>query len=275
MARPKKDENRKTKRKAGPGRPKQSKCILQMILERDGGGGGTFEELLTRSGLARATLSKELRGLDTEGLLERFPIPPKEKGKGKRYQLVIRLSEKALDPVNKTLRHLEFLMLPPEKLDTELGRELLTDPVIDAIKEVEATRFSKFLPSLVPKEPSRARFDEIMLITALACYYCERRELPYADKLARKRGRKESIFPKATRGYTALPIVRQRGLVRQFDDLLDWIEPLLIASPLAYVLFQRESGDHSTRIGYRMGEPNISLLDHREEKERKKEEVKK
>lgn len=253
----------KTRKKAywklKQGRPKTSRKIIINVLEKDGP--GKFEQLLKRTGLARSTFNLELKELDKEGQIEYEPF---KANRGRRYGYLIKLTAVASTPVESALRHLESLVLPPQKLDIELGRKLLTDPVINAIKKIDATRFSKYFQPLMPQTFSRAKFNEFMLLTALACYYCERYRLPRLSKQVQTTGMKRALAVQS-RGYTALPIVRRRDLTRQFEKLLKWIEPLKQSSTLVDALIWREIADHGVRVQYRAIESEHRAPSRKEE----------
>ncbi len=183
-------------KRRGPGRPKER---LKTIIERlEKEGSGTFEELCGRIPLARTTLSDGLNELESQGCIERGVEPPREKGKGKRHRVIIKLSEKGLVSVlARTLRHLENVT-PVPLIDFNRGKELLTDDAINAIMVISTLYLKKTKTQNTPKcphpvrwgcfleterkakrlnfTPSRLEFelDECYLLKALARYDVER-----------------------------------------------------------------------------------------------------
>lgn len=200
-------------------------------------GPATFTELLPRARLSRVVLSKRLEDLAKEGLIER-------EYKGPRKWL-IKLSEKALDPIERTLGRLR--MVAP--FDVERARELLRD-VATLIVEIY-WEISHFGPPLINKrEPIKSKpitstelramkksgvtigrvlrfqpkiedFNEIMLLTVLACYLCER-----------------NWVQRATKKRFVLPIIERKKMLAQFNELLGVISPLAFSNTLAGTFFQ-------------------------------------
>jgi predicted transcriptional regulator len=130
----------KTRKKAywklEQGRPKKSTEIILNVLQK---GPGTFEELLTRTGLSRMIFNAELKELEDEGLIERELQTQKEMGRGRHHRVLIKLSAKADSPTERILRNMKSLIPPPQSLTMEEEsklRELLTDEVIEAMKEI-------------------------------------------------------------------------------------------------------------------------------------------
>ena len=98
---------------------------LRIIRELEKGP-ATFTELINRTGLSRAVVNNRLKELEKElGLYREY----------RNKKLLIMLPAKVRDSVSSTIRDLEALVLPPSRLDSELGRKLLTGPVVDAIVE--------------------------------------------------------------------------------------------------------------------------------------------
>lgn len=216
-----------------------------MILSTLEQGPGTFTQLLKRSGLARSTFTHHLEILRAKGLIERAYEGPR--------RLLIRLSAKALDPVQKTLRHLEELIPPPARLDIEAGEKLLTKQVVDTMEEVYRTRFryifspnefsklSKLFGRSISFEPE---FNETVFITVLAYYFCEKvfpslQEPPRAETLGK---------PAYTLAGAITPVLRNKGLIKQFDALLEWAKPLFQTSSIAAGLFVRGLIEHYNKL---------------------------
>jgi DNA-binding transcriptional ArsR family regulator len=215
-----------------------------MILKALEQSSGTFTDLRKRTKLADSTLSYYLKELEDHALIER---------EYKRPNLLIKLSAKALDPVQKTLRHLEELVPPPSKLDIELGQKLLTKQVVDTMEEIYRTRFR---PIFAPEEFSKLsklfgrsisfelEFNETVFITVLAYYHCEMifpnlQESPKAETLGK---------PVYTPAGAITPILKNKGLIKQFDALLEWAKPLLQTSSIAAALFTRGLIEHYNKL---------------------------
>lgn len=93
----------------------------------------TFSDLLKRVDITKGTLSKGLKDLEDENVIERYY---------KDGKVLIRLSLEEASPVNTTLRHLDRLT---ERNLLNLGKikELLSADVVDWILEVGTYRWSE------------------------------------------------------------------------------------------------------------------------------------
>jgi hypothetical protein len=164
----------------------------------------------------------------------------------------------------------------------ERGRKLLTRKVFetfnDIFLEVEILRFKAGGIELKRPTPElKSEFlraeelcvPEFLLIAALAYYCLERKDLPRMLEAARKRtkkgGRPSKIFDLKTHEhklkefYIATPIVRKRRLIKRFDELLEWIEPLLRANILTLSLFLREHQDYGNALLVRVDQTYLSI----------------
>jgi hypothetical protein len=218
MARPKQDEEkdkeRETNRNAGPGRPNQSKKILIAELEK---GGDTFEKLVERTHLSRSILSKELKRLGND--IERCPIPPREKGRGKRYQLVIKLSYIANSPKERILRSLESLMAPNQSLTMEEEsklRELLTDEVIEAMKEIYISyrtppEWLKQVDPLLFKLLQETQPSQLKEPSPVILFILSTRIFAGESRMASRKD--------LSTAFNALPLLRKRKLLDKFNEL--------------------------------------------------------
>lgn len=192
---------------------------------------GTFEALINRTGLSRATVNQCLKELDQEGLIER---------EYKEKHLLIKLSRKALDPGLTAVLRLGALPTLRGVLNPKGGRKLLESRVRKTLIRIDATALK---PAGVPwrylkfgkegAERYEPEFDELVLWVGLAIYDAERNHLPYE-------------LPKEE--LVALPIVETSGLSRKLDALLDWIQPVIKGHPLLAHLWGREIHDHVVRL---------------------------
>lgn len=208
----------------------------KIILNELEGNPGTFTELQKRTKLSTSTLSKYLEDLQSRGFIEREYIPSERKPlERRRPKWLIKLSAKALSPIEKILRHLETVLPEPSK---ELGRKLLTEPVIQTlmdIQEAQSKLGSKFWK--YEFEPSK-KFDEAMvLLSSLAIYYLERFRLPRMLK----RGEISSFDSKK---FVAVPLVKKRELLKTFDKLTEWADSISKNSPLIDGFGAREASLH-------------------------------
>ena len=195
---------------------KPAEDIIMTELEK---APGTFTKLRVRSGLADSTLSEHLKNLEAKGEIAR------EYRKG---ELLIKLSDSATSPIEKTLRHLEALA--PHNLDIEVGRELLTNEFVNTFF------YGRFEDSKEKLKEHGIEFNEYYLLKILANFNTELRFAeglnkgenivswmwidPKLAKLLKKKIEDPELF-------LALGVARQLGILKQLEDLLDWISPLL------------------------------------------------
>lgn len=222
-------------------KPKGSERMILKALEQSP---GTFTDLRERTKLADSTLSHYLKKLENQNLVER---------EYKRPNLLIKLSAKALDPVRRTIRHLEELVPPPSTLDVELGQKLLTKEVVDAMIEIYHTKFrhvfspddfskiSKLFGGTISVEPE---FNEAVLLTVLAYYWCEKSFPSLLEPKSTRTATKPTYEP----AVAVTPVLKNRGLVKQFDSLLKWADPLLKTPSMASGLFLRALIEHSSKL---------------------------
>lgn len=213
------------------------KRIVSVLEERP----CTFRELIHRTLLSRSVLSSHLKELEEEGLIER-EYKPQPKGRGK---ILIMLSPKAREDVEKTLRQLEHLAPPPWYLDLQLGRTLLTKGVVQTVIEIVKNSFRP-IGMVGPAPP----FDKFTLLKGLAIYDWEKNRLPLSLTQASPEELKSPGSPefylarelrkKSSDVLVALPLVRDRGLVEKFDKLLEWIGSIQhVCDEKTYFLSQR------------------------------------
>lgn len=212
-----------------PSSGKPSKQTIFDELERRP---GTFTELHERTKLAESTLSEHLKKLEEMGEVVREFIGGK---------LIYKLSTKALDPVDLTIRHLKALVPPSSTLDSELGRKLLTEPVVAVIVEFKRQGYGPLMRAIpedirteLKFDKILLKFDELTLTNTLAQYYFERDKLPELLKCMSPDERKLYFALKSRSeklmGYSneLVPFLKKRGISdKKFDELLEWMKPIL------------------------------------------------
>lgn len=225
-----------------PSSGKPSKQTIFDELERRP---GTFTELHERTKLAESTLSEHLKKLEEKGEVVREFIGGK---------LIYKLSTKALDPVDLTIRHLEALVPPSSTLDSELGRKLLTEPVVAVIVEFKRQGYGPLMRAIpedirteLKLDKILLKFDELTLTNTLAQYYFERDKLPELLKCMSPDERKLYFVLKSgsekLMGYSneLMPFLKKRGISnKKFDELLEWMKPILETPNLLSKLFNWE-----------------------------------
>lgn len=225
-----------------PGPTKHSEKIIIQVLERSP---KTFGELVGETGLAKITVAEELAKLEERGRIER-KIEPPPLGKG-RHRIVICLAEKELAPRERMLRHLENI-ITAQKIDTELGRKLLTDNIVHAILEIASLWWNSAEEKFEPSSCLSLELDEAVLIAALARYHFDVRavwrmieeEVPFDDPddpiqrfFIEKSKEPEKLFEQFCKShrrnpagvFPALKVARKWKIEKELNTLLDWIGP--------------------------------------------------
>jgi DNA-binding Lrp family transcriptional regulator len=206
----------------------------------------TFTGLKKEIRLSPSTLAEHLKKLEEKNYIDRSGD-----------HRVIKLSQKALNPVEKTLRGLIATVQPPCELDVGLGRKLLAGPVIEIILELDgcipwvawrSLEEQKKLLKMVEEELAKRGFppprsppnelDEIKLIRVLAAYELERNP----DSLIA--GITKDDVSRVAHRFFVLPYVKEKGLTKEFDGLLKWIIPLRFQSKPINTLFVLEIERH-------------------------------
>jgi hypothetical protein len=218
---------------------------------------GTFEELVKKTSLARTTLSEGLAELETAGRLECKTEPPKKRGRGQRHRIVYQLVKSELAPVAKALRHLGKI----GEIDTELGRKLLTKPVVKAMIDISNLYYGSDAQGkncqirseldLDPGGRAKPEFNELTLLKALARYNIENCMVPHSPNGSFKWGFLPGLMPlcpfpcnlphyldvKMTPDEydkwlksNVLPGIKfliNKNFLKKFDKLMVWIRPLI------------------------------------------------
>jgi DNA-binding HxlR family transcriptional regulator len=227
------------------GRPKNS---INKILESLENEPATFEELRDRTGLAGTTISDGLVELEKLEKIERTVEPPRERGRGKKNRIVIRLCEKELSPIAKTIRHLDKIASTEKQFDSSQGFALLIGSVISTVKEIDIEKHRELLfknlqskkgaeEYLKKLKSEQLEFNEVMLLRALACLAAEREFLNQPSKI------------RPITNLIVLSIIKKNKLTSYFDNLLEWVKPV-IESTIGSTIFFEEKNNHLARLYY-------------------------
>lgn len=212
--------------------PESERKIIEALEEAE----GTFSEVLTRVDVSKATFSTRLQELE-------------EKGKVTRYydsgEIIIRLTDEAATPIEKTLRELDRVR-DRATLDLERGRELFSEDIVKTLNQLAAYE-------LTTRKSKIKEIRGTYLLKALARYYVERffirafAEVPQVrdahknlifrlfelfphDKKMFNFSDFESFYEENKDNEEVLPILskaRETQSVDQLDEILAWIRPLL------------------------------------------------
>lgn len=217
-------------------------------------------DISDNTSLAKSTVSAEIGDMEEKELVERYYDSD-------RGGVLVKLSKRVLDPVPKTIRHLNRVASSP--LDAEKGQELLEgekgaileisllelNPVTQVFETYEEGKNRRIeeLSNVMEEEDAKEKvqkpieFDEMHLLKALARYHLERKlvsSLPENGDGAAPvkspsvlssldpegRNELEEMLEDEGGNKQLLPasrIVEEKGLEKKFNELLEWIDPLL------------------------------------------------
>lgn len=123
--------------------------LLQVLREK---GPLAYNELYEESNIGgKGTFNDRLKKLEEEDLVTR-EWEPSERGRGKN---LIKLTQKALDPVERALQRLKLVAGPHTPLDIDEGKELLTKSELDFLLQSSSIK-----PVLSPLREQRDRVFE-------------------------------------------------------------------------------------------------------------------
>lgn len=197
-------------------------------------------DISSDANLAKGTVSDIVDKFEKEAKVKRCYDSETKK-------ILIELSDELQDPVATTLRHLSAAS-PIVYLDLERGRKLLTDEVIEGVKELAQYELT------TEYEVEIRELNEVCLLKALSRYYTERyliRELFQAPDIFNDRhpdlarhlsdvffSEEKKIDIENLRDFyeknnenqgilPALSIARERRIGYRLDEIVNWIHPLL------------------------------------------------